>query len=211
MVTSSTFPQALKSEHGGVMSSEVPKSQTIPTTQSLLVTRVSKFISDTARIYAPNQVIFLKKTDADHEHPHPYSGPVSVYLAKVDNAVTTGTNGLKWFKIAQDGFDTSSAKWGVDHMIENGGWQYFTMPTCVAPGQYLMRAELLALHSAYSAGGAQFYVRIYFVFSSRYTHSTYTHILSRSVVVRSTLQDLDQAPEPTLLHSPERTHPTTRE
>ncbi|KAF9038246.1 glycoside hydrolase [Panaeolus papilionaceus] len=96
--------------------------------------------------------------DTDNPIAPSHKGPVSVYLAKVDNAVTTGTNGLKWFKIAQDGFDTSSAKWGVDHMIENGGWQYFTMPTCVAPGQYLMRAELLALHSAYSAGGAQFYV-----------------------------------------------------
>ncbi|RYP78565.1 hypothetical protein DL771_000518 [Monosporascus sp. 5C6A] len=33
------------------------------------------------------------------------------------------------------------------------------MPSCVAPGDYLMRVELLALHSAYSPGGAQFYMR----------------------------------------------------
>jgi cellulase len=32
------------------------------------------------------------------------------------------------------------------------------MPSCVAPGQYLMRVELLALHSASTAGGAQFYM-----------------------------------------------------
>lgn len=31
------------------------------------------------------------------------------------------------------------------------------MPSCVAPGQYLMRVELLALHSASSEGQAQFY------------------------------------------------------
>ena len=43
-------------------------------------------------------------------------------------------------------------------MISAGGWHYFDMPSCVAPGQYLMRVELLALHSAYSAGGAQFYM-----------------------------------------------------
>ena len=48
--------------------------------------------------------------------------------------------------------------WAVDEMIANNGWHYFDMPTCVAPGQYLMRVELLALHSAYSAGGAQFYM-----------------------------------------------------
>ncbi len=43
-------------------------------------------------------------------------------------------------------------------MISASGWHYFDMPSCVAPGQYLMRVELLALHSAYSAGGAQFYM-----------------------------------------------------
>jgi lytic cellulose monooxygenase (C1-hydroxylating) len=43
-------------------------------------------------------------------------------------------------------------------MIANGGWSYFTMPSCVAPGQYLLRAEIIALHNAKSQGGAQFYV-----------------------------------------------------
>lgn len=43
-------------------------------------------------------------------------------------------------------------------MIANGGWHYFDMPSCIAPGQYLMRVELLALHSASSPGGAQFYM-----------------------------------------------------
>lgn len=44
-----------------------------------------------------------------------------------------------------------------DNLIANNGWAYFTLPTCLAPGQYLMRVEIIALHSAYSAGGAQFY------------------------------------------------------
>lgn len=33
----------------------------------------------------------------------------------------------------------------------------FNLPTCIANGDYLLRIETLALHSAYSAGGAQFY------------------------------------------------------
>jgi cellulase len=33
-----------------------------------------------------------------------------------------------------------------------------TMPSCVAPGQYLLRAEMIALHSASTTGGAQFYM-----------------------------------------------------
>lgn len=81
-----------------------------------------------------------------------------VYLAKVDNAASAGTSGLKWFKVAEDGLDNASGTWAVDKMISNQGWHYFTMPTCVAPGDYLMRVELIALHSAQQQGGAQFYM-----------------------------------------------------
>ncbi len=82
-----------------------------------------------------------------------------LFSAKVDDAVTADGNDLQWFKIAHDGLiDVPSGKWAVDTMIENKGWNYFTIPSCVAPGNYLMRVELLALHSAYSIGGAQFFV-----------------------------------------------------
>lgn len=37
-------------------------------------------------------------------------------------------------------------------MISNNGWHYFTMPTCVAPGDYLLRVELIALHGAQNQG-----------------------------------------------------------
>jgi predicted RNA polymerase sigma factor len=47
-------------------------------------------------------------------------------------------------------------------MIQNGGWVDTTIPTCVAPGNYLLRAEIIALHSAKNQGQAQFYVvRVY--------------------------------------------------
>ncbi|KAF2750508.1 carbohydrate-binding module family 1 protein [Sporormia fimetaria CBS 119925] len=94
--------------------------------------------------------------DPDHPIAKSHKGPIIYYLAKVDNAATAGTTGLQWFKVAHDGL--ANGKWAVDTMIQNGGWHYFTMPTCVAPGDYLMRVELIALHSAGSAGGAQFYM-----------------------------------------------------
>ncbi|KAF2842355.1 carbohydrate-binding module family 1 protein [Patellaria atrata CBS 101060] len=94
--------------------------------------------------------------DPDHPIAASHKGPIIVYLAKVDNAATTGTTGLKWFKISEDGL--SGGKWAVDRMIANDGWNYFTMPSCIAPGNYLMRVELIALHNAYSANGAQFYM-----------------------------------------------------
>lgn len=118
-----------------------------------------------------------------------------MYLAKVDNAIATGTNGLQWFKISEDGFDPSTAKWGVDHMIDNGGWQYFDMPTCVAPGQYLMRVELLALHSAYAAGGAQFYVSGFCLACYHNTSITAVSFSTRLNAVKSTLRVLGRTQE----------------
>ncbi|RPA86378.1 hypothetical protein BJ508DRAFT_204354 [Ascobolus immersus RN42] len=105
-------------------------------------------------------VIGGKQSPNDPDHPiaASHKGPIIVYLAKVDNAATTGTTGLKWFKISEEGLNTSTGKWAVDNMIANDGWNYFTMPTCIAPGNYLMRVELIALHNAYSANGAQFYM-----------------------------------------------------
>ncbi|KIM27050.1 carbohydrate-binding module family 1 protein [Serendipita vermifera MAFF 305830] len=93
--------------------------------------------------------------DADNPIAKSHHGPIQVYLAKVSNAASTGTSGLSWFKIASDGL--SGGQWGVDRMVANNGWAYFTMPSCIAPGNYLMRVELLALHSAGSQGGAQFF------------------------------------------------------
>jgi cellulase len=103
-----------------------------------------------------------------------HHGPMIYYLAKVDNAATTGTSGLQWFKIYQDGMDGNGV-WGIDRMFSNGGWGYVTIPACVAPGNYLLRAEALALHSAYSAGGAQFVSRPWCVRLRRplKTHSTW--------------------------------------
>ncbi|PVF92426.1 hypothetical protein CPB86DRAFT_819649 [Serendipita vermifera] len=94
--------------------------------------------------------------DADNPIAKSHKGPIQVYLAKVSNAASTGTSGLQWFKIASTGL--SGNTWAVDTMIANGGWWYFTLPSCIASGNYLMRVELLALHSASSVGGAQFYM-----------------------------------------------------
>ncbi|KAK4241316.1 hypothetical protein C8A03DRAFT_41260 [Achaetomium macrosporum] len=95
--------------------------------------------------------------DPDNPIAKSHKGPVMAYLAKVDNAATASQTGLKWFKIWQDGFDTGSKKWGVDNLINNNGWVYFNLPQCIAPGQYLLRVEVLALHSAGKQGQAQFY------------------------------------------------------
>jgi len=84
-------------------------------------------------------------------------GPTIAYLARVDNALTQKVTGLKWFKIHEDGMD-AQRKWGVSRMYNNGGKFSFKIPKCIQSGQYLLRAELIALHGASNYPGAQLYM-----------------------------------------------------
>ncbi|KAL0630703.1 hypothetical protein Q9L58_010447 [Maublancomyces gigas] len=95
--------------------------------------------------------------DGDDPISPGHLGPVMVYLAKVDNALTTTVTGLKWFKIYEDGLDASGA-WGVTRLVNNKGKVDITIPKCIPSGNYLLRAELIALHGASSYPGAQFYM-----------------------------------------------------
>ncbi|KAM0817235.1 putative Endo-beta-1,4-glucanase D [Seiridium cardinale] len=95
--------------------------------------------------------------DPDNPIAKSHKGPVTAWLAKVDNAATASKTGQQWFKIWEDTFNTGSKTWGVDNLISQDGWVYFGLPSCIAPGDYLLRVEVLALHSAKSSMGAQFY------------------------------------------------------
>uniref|UniRef100_A0A8H8CGD8 AA9 family lytic polysaccharide monooxygenase n=1 Tax=Psilocybe cubensis TaxID=181762 RepID=A0A8H8CGD8_PSICU len=86
-----------------------------------------------------------------------HKGPILAYLAKVNNATQSTVTGLNWFKIYHDGLD-SSGSWAVDKLISNQGKVSFSIPSCIAPGQYLLRVELIALHAAESYPGAQLYM-----------------------------------------------------
>ncbi|KAF7789077.1 hypothetical protein EIP86_000010 [Pleurotus ostreatoroseus] len=87
-----------------------------------------------------------------------HKGPLISYLAKVPSATQTDVTGLQWFKIYQDGYDPSTGKWAVDTLIANKGKVSFTIPSCIASGQYLLRHEIIALHAASTYPGAQFYM-----------------------------------------------------
>lgn len=51
-------------------------------------------------------------------------------------------------------------RWAVEDLIAAGGIQRVTIPHCIENGDYLLRFELIALHSAYNNKGAQFYVSL---------------------------------------------------
>lgn len=80
------------------------------------------------------------------------------YLKKVDNALTDSGVGNGWFKITEAGYNEATGKWAVDDLIAANGYQDIKIPTCIPNGQYLLRAELIALHSAGGLGAAQFYM-----------------------------------------------------
>jgi hypothetical protein len=97
-----------------------------------------------------------------------------VYLAKVDDALSTKVTGLKWFKIYEDGMD-ANGEWAVTRLYNNKGLVDFVLPSCIPSGQlvislesrwstdtiisrYLLRAELIALHAASNYPGAQLYM-----------------------------------------------------
>ncbi|KAF1996014.1 carbohydrate-binding module family 1 protein [Amniculicola lignicola CBS 123094] len=91
-------------------------------------------------------------------------GPVLVYLSKVSDA-STADGSAPFFKIFEDTWGKKSATsqgsddyWGTKDLNTNCGKMDVKLPSDLAPGDYLLRAEAIALHSSASAGGAQFYI-----------------------------------------------------
>lgn len=92
-------------------------------------------------------------------------GPVQVYMAKVADASTAVGSAASWFKVFADtwagtGSSGSDDAWGTKDLNACCGRMNVKIPSDIAPGDYLLRAEALALHSAGSTGGAQFYSRL---------------------------------------------------
>ncbi|KAF2686806.1 lytic polysaccharide monooxygenase [Lentithecium fluviatile CBS 122367] len=98
--------------------------------------------------------------------PESHQGPVITYMARCPDRGCQDyqPNGTAiWFKIAEDGLHSTDPDWlknvwADTHLMiyPNGGVNY-TIPSCLKPGYYIVRHEIIALHSAYNEGGAQFY------------------------------------------------------
>ncbi|PSN64881.1 putative cellulose binding protein [Corynespora cassiicola Philippines] len=94
-------------------------------------------------------------------------GPVLVYMSKVEDAAAADGSD-PWFKVFQDTWakasDASQGSddyWGTKDLNNNCGKMDVKIPADLAPGDYLLRAEAIALHAAGSPGGAQPYVTCY--------------------------------------------------
>ncbi|KAI5841565.1 glycosyl hydrolase family 61-domain-containing protein [Morchella snyderi] len=91
------------------------------------------------------------------EWPESHKGPVMTYLANCGGDCTTvDATTLDYFKIDEAGLN-SDGTWASDDLIANNNSWTVTIPSDIVAGSYLIRHELLALHSAGNANGAQFY------------------------------------------------------
>jgi hypothetical protein len=87
--------------------------------------------------------------------PESHVGPIIDYLAKVDDATSAKAADLEFFKI--DEFGYQDGQWAATKLIgDNLTWSV-TVPSNIAPGQYVLRHEIIALHSAGQENGAQNY------------------------------------------------------
>lgn len=94
--------------------------------------------------------------------PEGHHGPVIDYLASCGDAgcETVDKTSLKFFKIDEVGLidgSVSPGTWGSDQLIANNNSWLVEIPPTIAPGFYVLRHEMIALHQAFDANGAQAY------------------------------------------------------
>ncbi|KZW04279.1 fungal cellulose binding domain-containing protein [Exidia glandulosa HHB12029] len=105
----------------------------------------------TANVTAGSTVGFTAVTDISHP------GPALVYMAKAPSqAAGWDGSGAVWFKIFEmpPTISASGMTWPSSGLTQIN----FPIPKSLPSGQYLIRVEHIALHTAGSAGGAQFYL-----------------------------------------------------
>jgi len=93
------------------------------------------------------------KVTAYWNNPWPHTiGPVMVYMANCGGDCSNAdTSSLDWFKIDQAGLisgPVSAGQWGMGQLVnQNSSWTS-TIPASLPAGNYFIRHELLAIHTA---------------------------------------------------------------
>nr|AFD50197.1 endoglucanase IV [Trichoderma orientale] len=92
--------------------------------------------------------------------PWPHPGPIVDYLANCNgDCETVDKTSLEFFKIDGVGLISGGdpGNWASDVLIANNNTWVVKIPEDLAPGNYVLRHEIIALHSAGQADGAQNY------------------------------------------------------
>ncbi|PWY73080.1 hypothetical protein BO94DRAFT_538962 [Aspergillus sclerotioniger CBS 115572] len=93
--------------------------------------------------------------------PSSHHGPVLTYLANCNGDCSDVTKtDLEFFKIDESGLISDTevpGTWATDNLISNNNSWTVTIPSTVEAGNYVLRHEIIALHSAENKDGAQNY------------------------------------------------------
>lgn len=81
----------------------------------------------------------------------PHLSPIQTWMAKCDPdcGSFTGSVGKVWFKIEEDG---ANPQWATQKLHNNAFRWNVTVPACIAPGQYLVRHEIVQTDSCKTKG-----------------------------------------------------------
>ncbi|KAJ5054212.1 uncharacterized protein L3040_000493 [Drepanopeziza brunnea f. sp. 'multigermtubi'] len=113
-------------------------------------------VSATAEVAAGSVVKFMW-TDWQSDHP----GPMMTYLANCNGPCSefSGSVGNVWVKIDQAGYDPNEeVPWASKRLTTQNSTYTLTLPSTIAPGEYLLRHEILGLQRTNKDGSlAQFY------------------------------------------------------
>jgi len=107
----------------------------------------------TMTVQAGSSIGFTAQSSISHP------GPLQFYMAKVPAGKTAASwdgSGNVWFKIFEQGPSISSG--GLTWPSQGQSKVTVPIPKSLPSGDYLFRVEHIGLHSAGSAGGAQFYI-----------------------------------------------------
>ncbi|KAF8466216.1 family 61 glycoside hydrolase [Kalaharituber pfeilii] len=120
----------------------------------------TKGVARVCEVDAGSEITFIWRSWPDASQPGSldvsHQGPCAVYMKLVSDVIASPGAGNGWVKIWHDGY--RDGKFCAQRLIENGGRMTVTIPRDFVGGDYLIRAEQLALHQAQNTGGAQWYI-----------------------------------------------------
>ncbi|KAF6750394.1 glycoside hydrolase family 61 protein [Ephemerocybe angulata] len=118
----------------------------------------SAFVASDVGTVQPGDSLTFDWRGADLSRwPH-NTGPMLTYLASCGDTACNEFDSTKarWFKIDQQAKKPDGGDWYQADLMQ-GGKGTASIPSNIAPGNYLMRHEIIALHLGQSMGGAEFY------------------------------------------------------
>ncbi|KAF9218894.1 hypothetical protein BS17DRAFT_475740 [Gyrodon lividus] len=102
------------------------------------------------------EVLWAGGTTGVSPWPHD-TGPIMHYMAKCDGSCASyDSANAEWFKISELGLQPGDQTW-YQAQLQSGSPATVTIPSILAPGNYLLRSEIISLQLAITEGGAEFY------------------------------------------------------